>query len=140
MIVISAGMSLASEPGPVTSDDSQTLDKVAILIIQPGGPVTRGVETDFTFDIQYTLESIDEGVLTIGFNTGSHGAKPNAFEEVESRVIERRTDRISVKAKVIPVDWGDRARFRVSVSIGPKRENSTWRPLAFKISEIPTAP
>jgi hypothetical protein len=123
----------------VTSDDSGTKDKVAILVIQPAGPVPRGVETEFTFDIQYTLETIDEGVLTIGFHTGSHGSRPNAFEEIESRAIKRGTDRITVKARVIPVDWGERGQFAVSVNIGPKREDSTWRPLAFKISAIPTA-
>jgi len=123
----------------VTSDDSGTKDKVAILVIQPGGAVPRGVETEFTVDIQYTLETIEEGILTVGFNTGSHGSRVNAFEEIESRVIKRGTDRISVKASVIPVDWGERGQFAVSVSIGPKREDSTWRPLAFRISSIPTA-
>lgn len=124
----------------VTSDQSASKDKVDILIIQPAGPVPRGVETEFTFDIQYTLESIEDGVLTIGFNTGSHGATATSFEEVESRKIKRGTDRITVKAKVIPVDWGDRGQFSVVVNIGPKREDSTWRPLAFKISGLATAP
>jgi hypothetical protein len=141
-VAITAIVSLAAagDQPKVTSDDSGTKDKVAILIIQPAGPVPRGVETEFTFDIQYTLETIEGGVLTIGFNTGSHGSKPNAFEEVESRVIKRGTDRIVVKAKVIPVDWGERGQFAVAVNIGPRREDSTWRPLAFKISSIPTAP
>jgi hypothetical protein len=93
VVVVSAILFLAAaadEP-KVTSDDSRTKDKVAIVVIQPAGPVPRGVETEFTFDIQYTLETIEEGVLTIGFNTGSHGSRPNAFEEVESRVIKRGT-------------------------------------------------
>ena len=142
VLAVSSGLFLAAagDLPKVTCDDSNTPDKVAILVVQPAGPVPRGVETEFTFDIQYTLETIEEGVLTIGFNTGSHGSRPNAFEEVESRVIKRGTDRITIKAKVIPVDWGERGQFAVSVNIGPKREGSTWRPLAFKISGIPTAP
>ena len=105
VVAVSAFVFLAAagDQPKVTSDDSGTKDKVAILVIQPAGPVPRGVETEFTFDIQYTLETIEEGVLTIGFNTGSHGSRPNAFEEVESRAIKRGTDRILSKQERFPL-------------------------------------
>jgi hypothetical protein len=71
---------------------------------------------------------------------GDPASNPNSFRLVESRSITRGTDRITVKAKAIPVDWGERGPFRVAINIGPKREDMTWKPLAFTIKEIPTAP
>jgi hypothetical protein len=111
-------------------------DRVEILSVLPAGSVTRGVEMEFTLDIEYTLDSLDDGVLSVGFNTD----RPNAYRIVETRAIERGTDRLSVKAKAVPVDWQERGEFRVMVNIGPKREEANWKPLASTIRVIPVVP
>ena len=40
---------------------------------------------EFTLDIEYTLDSLDDGVLSVGFNTD----RPNAYRIVETRAIGR---------------------------------------------------
>ena len=124
------------KPAAITGAPSK--DEIAIQIIEPSGPGLRGVETEFTFDIQYTLDSVEEGVMSVAFNT----AGPNADRIVEMRPIARGSGRILIKTKAVPVDWGERGPFRASVSLGPKLDGTTtsWKSIVRKIVEIPTAP
>jgi len=115
-----------------------TKDDVAIVMIEPAAPVPRGAETTFMLDVQYTLDSTEEGTLTVGFNMPNPSNDPHAFELVETRLIKRGTDRIKVKAKAVPVAWSKGGGFEVSVEIGPKREDDRWKPLAVDFREIPT--
>lgn len=117
---------------------NHTKDDVAIVMIEPAAPVPRGTETTFVIDVQYTLDSIDEGTLTVGFNMPNPSNDPHAFELVETRMVKRGTDRIKVKAKAVPVAWGKGEGFEVSVELGPKREDDRWRPLAVDFRDIPT--
>lgn len=109
-------------------------DDVRLITATPAGPVPRGVETEFTLEIEYTLESIESGVLIVGFNSDRN---PMAFRQAAVWPIRHGTDRITVKASAIPVDWGDRGTFGVILQIGPKRDASSWQPLANRGIAIP---
>ena len=117
---------------------NHTKDDVAIVMIEPAVPVASGAETTFTIEVQYTLDSIEEGTLSIGFNTANPSNSPNAYALVETRLIKRGTDRIKVKAKAVAVAWNKDGGFGVSVDIGPKREDDRWKPLAADFRKIPT--
>ena len=69
-------------------------------ISRPSGPVTRGVETEITAEIEYTLETADESAVNVGFNS----EEPNKFKMREHIDIHRGTDRLQVKLTIIPVD------------------------------------
>ena len=138
-VALGAWMVFSAVSGPASAYSfKHTKDDVAIVMIEPAAPVPRGAETTFVLDVQYTLDSADEGTLTVGFNMPNPSNDPNAFELVETRVIKRGTDRIKVKAKAVPAAWSKTGGFEVSVEIGPKREDDRWKPLAADFRDIPT--
>lgn len=138
-VVLGAWIVFSAASGHVSAYSlNHTKDDVAIVTIEPAAPVPRGTETTFVLDVQYTLDSIDEGTLTVGFNMPNPSNNPHAYELVETRLVKRGTDRIKVKAKSIPVAWDSGGGFEVCVQLGPKREDDRWRPLAVDFRDIPT--
>jgi hypothetical protein len=107
-------------PGLSQQRDAPAKDDVAIVSVQPDGPLTRGVEVELTFEVDVTLQSEDEAILHLGFNTD----QPRSFEMLESYAIYRGTERVTLKAKVTPVDWGRRGKFAALMNIGPKERKN----------------
>ena len=93
-------------------------DRVAIVSVTPSGPVTRGVEVEFTFEVDVTLGTRDEAVVHLGFNA----ERPNSWKMVAQQVVSRGDQRVVLKAVVIPVDWRERGRFSALINIGPGSE------------------
>jgi hypothetical protein len=56
---------------------------------------------------------------------------------VDSHLIQRGSGSATLKAKVIPVDWGQRARFTAMVNLSKHPHEVPWRPLASDHKEIP---
>ena len=108
-------------------------DKIKITFVNSPEQITRGVETEITVGFEYTLESADEGEINLGFNTD----KPNAFRMVESLIVQRGNGTAELKAKVVPVDWGQRARFTVLINLSKHPHEARWKPLASDRKEIP---
>jgi hypothetical protein len=108
-------------------------DRIKITNITSAQPIVRGVENEISVDIDYALDSADEGEISLGFNV----EKPNAFRMVESQIIKRGPSVISLKAKVIPVDWGEKGRFTAMVHLSNHPHEAHWRPLASDRKEIP---
>jgi hypothetical protein len=101
-------------------------DLIRIVSIDPSGPVTRGVEIHITVEIEYTLVTADESSASLGFNSRD----PNSFTMGEHIEIHRGTDRIKVKATIIPVDWGRRGKFAMLANIGKGTPGKPWSPTA----------
>jgi hypothetical protein len=138
-VALGAWIAVFAMSGPLSAHSfNHTKDDVAIVMVDPAAPVPRGTETTFVVDVQYTLDSADEGTLTVGFNMANPSNNPMGYVIVETRLIKRGTDRIKVKAKAVPVAWSKDGGFEVSVEIGPKREDDRWKPLAVDFREIPT--
>ena len=97
-------------------------DKIRIVAFQPSGTVKRGVETQFTIQIEVDLQSAKEGVARVGFNLDS----PTSFRMIDSRDLHEGIQKISFAVKAKPVDWGNRGYFAVIVNMGPK---TTERPM-----------
>ena len=114
---------------------SDNKDRIRIVSIEPSGPVTRGVETEVTAEIEYTLETADESALNVGFNSED----PNKFKMLEHIDIRRGTDRLKVKFTIIPVDWARRGRFAMLANIG-RGQGKPWSPTASTRHEFAVAP
>ncbi|HEV8159773.1 MAG TPA: hypothetical protein VGP58_12125, partial [Pyrinomonadaceae bacterium] len=84
-------------------------DKIRIVNITAASPVIDGAENEFTIEIEYTLESMDEGSLAIGFNVTNF----RAFRMMTRKKVKRGTNFITLKAKVIPKDWKENGDFSV---------------------------
>jgi hypothetical protein len=110
-----------------------TGDKIRIVAFQPSGTVRRGVETQFTIQIEADLQSAKEGVARVGFNLDS----PTSFRMVDSRDLHEGKQKVSFAVKAKPVDWADRGYFAVLVNMGPKTTEPQWSPTALAHKAIP---
>jgi hypothetical protein len=108
-------------------------DKIKITFVSSPEQITRGVETEITVGFEYTLESADEGEINLGFNTD----KPKAATMVESLIVRRGNGTGELKAKVVPVDWGQRARFTALVILSKHPHETRWKPLVSDRKVIP---
>jgi hypothetical protein len=122
--------------GVLRASDAPTRDEVKIESVSPGGPVTRGVETEFTIGVYAELESAEEGTTMVGFNAES----PTIFKMVDSHLVKRGENRFSFKVRVIPADWGERAKFAVQVNLGGEPGGAHWRPTSTAKQAIEVEP
>jgi hypothetical protein len=110
-----------------------TGDKIRIVAFQASGAVRRGVETEFTIEIEVDLQSAKEGVARVGFNIDS----PTSFRMVDSRDLHEGIQKVSFAVKAKPVDWGKRGYFAVIVNMSPKTTEPQWTPTAMAHKTIP---
>jgi hypothetical protein len=110
-----------------------TGDKIRIVAFQPSGAVKRGVETQFTIQIEADLQSAKEGVARVGFNLDS----PTSFRMIDSRDLHEGIQKVSFAVKAKPVDWGQRGYFAVIINMGPKITEAQWTPTALAHKAIP---
>jgi len=102
-------------------------DAVQILSVSAESPVKDGVQNEFTVQIQYTLDTADEALLAIGFNSDD----PGRYHMTGSKKVARGANVIILKGRVIPRDWKERGDFMVYVNLSPYPiPKSRWRPLA----------
>jgi hypothetical protein len=128
MIILSLIWSSQIERRARASDDT-----VKIASITSSEPVHRGVENEFTVDVDYNLDSSDEGIIMLGFNSQD----PNQFVMMQSKIVQKGSGTATLKAKVIPVDWRDRGRFTAMVNISKYPHEESWHTLATDKHVIP---
>jgi hypothetical protein len=110
-LIIVAGLSSAF--GQET--ESKKADSVRILAVSVSGPVRDGVQDEFTVEIEYSLDSADAAMASIGFNSDD----PSRFRMTGKKKILRGTNVLTLKALVVPKDWKERGDFIVYVNLTP---------------------
>ncbi len=90
-------------------------DKIRIINVSAAAPVIDGTENEFTIEIEYTLESMDEGSVAIGFNITDF----RGFRMMTRKKVKRGTNLITLKAKVTPKDWKENGDFSVMANLSP---------------------
>jgi len=120
---------------PFPPSSAAQKDALAIVSVVPAGPVTRGVEVDFVFEVDLTLASSDEALLHLGFNTD----EPNRWKMVTQRIVNRGHQRVSLEARVVPVDWRERGTFSAFINVGPNG-SGRYTPTASVSYPITVAP
>ncbi len=103
----------------------KALDEVSIIAVEPGSAVD-GVETEFTVEVAYRLESAPEGEIQLGFN--SHEA--TAYRMVEVQPVQTGTGTLKLKANIIPRDWKEKEHFRAFVNLSERNPGVQYFPLA----------
>lgn len=102
-------------------------DKIRIVNVTAVSPVADGVENEFTVEIEYTLETLDEGTLAIGFNVDNSAA----FKMTTRKKVKKGRNLITLKAKVTPKDWKEYGDFSVFANLSPHPLPSTrYTPMA----------
>ena len=113
-----AGIGFAALAALGPSPAAAQQDAVTVVSVAPSEPVTRGVEVEFTFDVDVIVGSRNEAVVQLGFNS----ERPNSWKMVAQEVVRRGGQRVTLKAVVIPVDWRERGKFSALINIGPTVE------------------
>lgn len=90
-------------------------DVVTVVSVTPSDPVSRGVEVEFTFEIDVIVASANDAVVELGFNSD----RPNGWKIVAQQTVQRGGQRVVLKGVVIPVDWRERGRFSALINIAP---------------------
>jgi hypothetical protein len=111
----------------------KSADTIKIISVTTTKPVTRGVENEFTVEVEYNLDSKDEGIINLGFNT----QKPTSFVMEDGRIVKKGSGNITLKAKIIVVDWGEKGMFMMSAILSEHPHGSNWQTLASEVKEIP---
>ncbi len=88
-------------------------DSVLIKTVASDKNVVRGVESEITVAVDYRLQSADEAVLMLGFNTDD----PVRVTPKDTLIVKAGTGTATLKGTVVPVDWGDRGAFRAVVML-----------------------
>jgi hypothetical protein len=126
-ILVLVPSSLGERRGPASTDT------IKIVKLTSAQPVHRGVENEFTIKVEYTLESEDDGVIMLGFNT----QEPKGSRMVQSEIVHKGSGTTRFKAKVIPVDWQELGQFAAFVNLSKYPHENPWKTLADDRQVIP---
>ncbi len=97
--------------GSSSQSQEEKPDRLLITAITSEKSVVRGVENEITVSVDYQLVSADEATLMLGFNTED----PTHYPPKDSLLVKAGAGSATLKATVVPVDWGDRGAFRAGV-------------------------
>lgn len=126
IVVVFSTLSIRSQDSVQTVNKDKKTDQIQIKKVVTDSVVKDGVENDFIIEIEYTLESMEEGTLAIGFNTN----EVNAFRMITRKKIKKGTNSIKLEATLIPKDWKGRGDFIVLANISPYPiPSKRYRPL-----------
>ncbi len=116
LFVLFAGLSVTTANAQTARESRrENPDKIRILIVTAANPVVDGVENEFTVEIEYTLESMDEGSVAIGFNVNNSAG----FRMMTRKKVKKGTNLMTLKARVTPKDWKENGDFSVMVNLSP---------------------
>jgi hypothetical protein len=88
-------------------------DSVQIESITPE-PLIPGQQTDVTVKVKYTLRSLPQAMINLGFNVANEAT----VRSVNYHVVEKGSGEVEITGRVIPVDWGAQSPFRIMVGLG----------------------
>jgi len=105
-------------------------DYVKIQSVTPSTGLTDGVEQQFTVKVDYALVTLEQGLITAGFN-GDNIYGPNSFSFEEFDVNKGKGSH-TFYITVVPKDWGVEGEFCAAVNLGhyPDGTSESWEWLA----------
>ncbi len=102
-------------------------DRIKIVNVTSVKPVKDGVSNEFTVDIEYFIDSVDEATISIGFNTDD----PGRFRMTAQKKVSSGAKVITLKARITPKEWKEWGDFMINAIIAPyPTTGGGFRPLA----------
>lgn len=77
-------------------------DSVAIISVTPDAVSNYTHPITFTVTIAYTLSSLEEGLIRLGFNT----TKPDVYTVYDQSAVQAGAGTLTLSASITPVGWG----------------------------------
>lgn len=109
------------------SNKTEKRDRIKILSVSSAGPVKDGIPNEFTIEIEYFVDSVNEAMISIGFNTND----PGGFRMTGNKKVTRGANVVTLKANVTPKNWKERGDFMVNAIIAPySTTGESFRPFA----------
>lgn len=100
-------------------------DSVQIESITPE-PLIPGQQTEVTVKVKYTLRSLPQAMITVGFNVADEAT----VWSVNHQVVEKGSGEVAIIGRVTPVGRGAQAPFRIMVGLGAYPHTPGSRALA----------
>ncbi|MES2697524.1 MAG: hypothetical protein V4773_28925 [Verrucomicrobiota bacterium] len=145
---LSTALFAAAPTGPQQDPSPKATDGVRILEILPS-KLVAGEEQEVFVRVRYQLESLEQGHLSLTFNT-HESARYRAYAK---EIVNKGSGELVLTARVVPRDWGDVVFFQASVSLveimtpppppkpgDPKTTRISRQALAFDHAPIPLIP
>ena len=123
----------ASRSMTIQVNNPSSPNEIKILNVSPMDNVLPGETVEFSIEVEYSLGSVPDGVVGIGFNT----TKVDSYNMLDNQIVSRGTGTIVFDVSVEPVDWGETGEFSVYVNISEYPHPESWTPLESDIMEIP---
>lgn len=86
--------------------DEEEGDWIEIVSVTPNHYENYTDPVTFTATITYSLQSAEQGIIYLGFNTGTPECYTYSAELEDAQVVSRGTGTVELSATVTPVDWG----------------------------------
>jgi hypothetical protein len=136
-----------------TISDVMPQDSVRIVSVTPDAFYSIDEPATFTVVADYTLASVDQGVVYLGFNT----SEVNSYSLFDEEIVSRGSGTCTLTATVTPVNWGasgslaDEVRrginslfglssgdqaFGAYVNISAYPHPDSWNPLSFSVFDL----
>jgi hypothetical protein len=123
-------------------------DSVSIVSITPTGFEDYGKEATFTVTVNYTLQSVDQGIVYLGFNTNT----ADRYSLVDEAIVSKGSGTVTLKGTVVPAGWGtpnspngplqgsmellNGNTFGAYVNISEYPHPESWNPLASEVKAL----
>ena len=125
-----------------------TGDSIAIASITPDAYPNYTDEVTFTVSVNYTLQSVDTGIIYLGFNT----SEPDRYTLCDEVIVTGGSGVCTLTARVLPAGWGTPGSpsgatmggleaisgytFGAYVNISDYPHPESWKPLATNVMPL----
>ena len=131
-VLVAVLLAACQDNGPTSSTETRVLSAqeerniVRISNLTPTEAIA-GEAVTVTFDVDYNLMGVSQGVINIGFNNNN----VNSYTFVsERKVVNEGYGTVSFQLTTTAVKWDEPNAFKLSVSLSEYPHPSSWSPLA----------
>jgi hypothetical protein len=107
-------------------------NEVRILRVEPVGPLTSVQVAEFIVEVEVDLRSAFQAALQVGFNDRA----PDSFRTVATEPVQAGRRTLTLRARSVYMDWGERGDFSVRANVGPWTADGIWRPYAEAVKAV----
>ncbi|MCP4133906.1 MAG: hypothetical protein GY754_23250 [bacterium] len=128
LMILVSGCELASDSEPISGPDQATGKYINIFSVAPSSDLIDGENTVIEVVVDYSLTSLQEAELNIGFNT----TNPYRCDFIpgEKQIIDRGNGSHTFTVSVPVKDWKQFGDFKVFVYLVENLAPAPFRPLA----------
>ncbi|WP_028974094.1 hypothetical protein [Spirochaeta cellobiosiphila] len=102
---------------------------IDIISVKPDTNLVDGLETQFTIELEYQFEDLEEALILVGFN--SQKILEYKMDPSQRIIVSKGSGRRIIKTTAIPRDWKEKGDFVLDVNLSPLSSKSDKGTFAF---------